>query len=721
MTTKKKSNITPIFTVTVILAAFVGATVLTPKLGNLWDDLLSSNIEEKQEYRLDGPSQVLPLATVEPETRKITLETIANSKDKSLDKSRARYLLASDLLAEYKGGEALGYLERLEKDYALLAPNILLKRGRAYELTNDHIKAEKTWQELLEKYPTSFVAADALYKLGKTDPKYWQDAITLFPAHPRTHEIAYQLLKKDPKQLNLLLLLAKYDKSYQSNEILDRLVQEFSPQLKPEDWQIIGDSYWYKGVYNKVSSAYEKATATPENFYRIARAYDVTDNKQKAKSSYQKLIAKFPNAPETGLGLRRLANLSEAKEALSYLNQVINKFPEEAPEALIQKASILTTLGQYQQAEQTRNILINKYSNSEEAANYRWQVAKSFAESKNLLSAWQWAQEITKNNPNSDVTPKATFWSGKWAQQLGQNAQAKQIYEYTIKNYPQSYYAWRSAVQLGRNVGDFKTVRSITPNVVKPNVRPLPPGGSTTFKELFLLGQDQDAIDLFTAETAHKNELNVTEQFTQGLLEQIQGHNLKGINLIWSLKKKDKPQDSQEWEFLRKSPEYWQALFPFPFQDLIFDWSKKRQLNPLLVTSLIRQESRFEPEIKSPVGATGLMQVMPDTGKFIASQINLKQYSLTNPNDNVNLGTWYLDYTHKTYDNNSLLAVASYNAGPGNVSDWVKKYNTDDFDEFVENIPFRETKGYIETVFGNYWNYLRIYDQDYVNLENLHN
>jgi soluble lytic murein transglycosylase len=110
------------------------------------------------------------------------------------------------------------------------------------------------------------------------------------------------------------------------------------------------------------------------------------------------------------------------------------------------------------------------------------------------------------------------------------------------------------------------------------------------------------------------------------------------------------------------------------------------------------------------------MQVMPATGEWVAKQINLEEYSLTNPHDNVNLGTWYLDYTHREYNNNSLLAVASYNAGPGNIAQWMRKYRTSDPDVFVEKIPFRETKGYVEAVFGNYWNYLRIYDREIATL-----
>ncbi|PMB23101.1 tail length tape measure protein, partial [Fischerella thermalis CCMEE 5319] len=154
--------------------------------------------------------------------------------------------------------------------------------------------------------------------------------------------------------------------------------------------------------------------------------------------------------------------------------------------------------------------------------------------------------------------------------------------------------------------------------------------------------------------------------------------------------------------------------YPFPYLKEIEYWSRQRQLNPLLVTALIRQESRFQPKIKSVANATGLMQVLPDTAKWIAPQIkeDSKKINLEDPNDNIMLGTWYLDHTHQQYGNNSLLAIASYNAGPGNVAKWLQTIPTQDPDEFVELIPFDETKNYVRQVFGNYWNYLRLYNPE---------
>lgn len=676
------------------------------------DEVTISPFQEKPEYRLDAPSEVLPLADVDSKQRQTALEAIANEEKPSLDRSRARFLLASDILRnDFDGGKALNYLKNLDKEYPILAPYILLRKGRAYELTNDIEKAQEIWQQLVSEFPQELVTAEAYYKLGNYDAQYWQKAIQNFPQYPRTHEIVRKLLEKNPKQKDLLLLLATYDLSPQTKPVLDRLVKEFAKELQPPQWDIIANNYWNNGNYLQASQGYQKGTSTPENLYRIGRGYQVSNKKAEAKSFYLKLVNQFPDAPDTGLALRRLAAMTQGDEAISYLNKVDKRFPQEAPKALSQKATILTLLGRFSEANQTRDQLLQQYSNSNEAADSRWQIAQEFAKSNNLVSAWQWAQQISVDNPDSDVAPKAGFWVGKWAEKLGQKQESQKAFQFVLGQYPHSYYAWRSAVRLGKDVGDFTTLRSLPLKVETPQTRPIPPAGSNMFKELFLLGENQEAIDLFRGEIGNKPKVTVSEQFIQGLIKQIQGQNLQGINTIWDLKnRRDNPEDYREWQILRNSPEYWHGLFPFHYEDLIVKWSAQRKLNPFLVVSLIRQESRFEKEIKSPVGATGLMQVMPETGEWIAPQIDLKKYSLTDPNDNINMGTWYLNYTHETYNGNSLLAVASYNAGPGNVANWLKRYSLDDFDDFVENIPFPETKGYIESVFGNYWNYVELYD-----------
>ncbi|MCZ0899433.1 transglycosylase SLT domain-containing protein, partial [Microcoleus sp. HI-ES] len=330
-----------------------------------------------------------------------------------------------------------------------------------------------------------------------------------------------------------------------------------------------------------------------------------------------------------------------------------------------------------------RKLLLTKYNNSDKAGELRWTIAQQYAKGGDLKSAWQWARELTTHNPDSEQAPEAAFWVGKWAQQLGRQQDAKTAFEYTILRYPESYFAWRSAVLLGWPVGDFTTVRDLSPNVVRPPQRPEPTAGSPALKELYQLGQDRDAWTLWQIEFIDRVEPSIAEQFTDGLMRVAVGDNLDGLWMVSSLRQREKPDDRTEYLALRQQPIYWQALYPFPYLETIVKWSQERKINSVLVTALIRQESRFMPAIKSSVGATGLMQVMPETAAWVAGQISLKKYSLENVDDNVKLGTWYLDHTHDEYKNNSMLAVASYNAGPNAVADWLKRFNFSDPDAFA--------------------------------------
>ena len=694
-----------------ILFALVASLLLMP-LATTWvNEWGKSKIERRLTEEELKPSTVFPLAALTPEVRQDKLVAIADRPIVSLDRSRARYLLASDWIEQYEGGLALRQLESLEKAYLPLAPYILLKRGRAQELTNQPKQAQVTWKQLLEKYPESPAVVDALYGLGRYEPQYEQRALKEFPHHPRTLDAAREKLKDNPKQLAFIRLLVKYaPEDPRTKSLREQLQKDFSSQLTAQDWEAIATGYWQSGKYDKAALAYSKAPATPLNRYRSGRGRQLKDDKKGAKAAYLIMIKAFPDAQETGLALRRLASLSSSSEAMGYLDQVIAKFPQDAPDALREKAQLLAKLDG-KAASQAWQRLLKRYPQSEAAAKYRWEQAKKWSTAGDLLQAWQWAQPITRDNPNSSLAPKAGFWVGKWAQKLGRTQDAKAAFKHVLARHPQSYYAWRSAVYLGWPVGDYNNLRQLSPQLTPPPTRLSPTAGSPAFRELYHLRQDWDARRLFEAETAQR-EMTVDEEFTDGLLKLNRGQYLSGINQIWSLKQKTSPQAQKDWQALRQTSTYWQALFPFPYYELITRWSKANQLNPLLVTSLMRQESRFEKKIQSPVGATGLMQVMPATAKWISQQTDINDYDLTDPEDSIRLGTWYLNYTHAEYANNTILAIASYNAGPGNVNKWLTKYGMSDPDVFVEKIPFRETKGYVESVLGNYWNYLRIYNPD---------
>jgi len=716
---RQSRKITPAFTLLLLLVAILGSTLLTPQVSGWWQKLTQLVTEEVDpgNQNLDS-GLVLDLIGLDPQARAAKLTEIAeNSNSSSLDRNRARYLLATDLIKQRQGEKAIEWLEGLEQKYAVLAPQILLQRAKAYELIGKEEKATASLQKLIDNYPDSLMVPEALSKLNKIDSTYGDKAISQFPQHPRTHQIIAQRLEKNPDQLELLLLLAKYAADAPGmNEVRDKLVTEYESRLQAEDWQDIAAGYWQLGLYEKAAMAYQNAPETAENLYRIARGFHLSKKRTAAKGGYQKLLATYPQAKETGRGLLHLASLSRGKEALGYLERVVANFGDFAPRALLERAELLARLNNPQTAAETRQFLLDHYPNSDAAAFWRWDQATEAANQEDFATAWRWAEPITKNNPDSYLAGKAAFWIGKWAQKLERPEDAKAAFEYVMARHPQSYYSWRAASILGKPVGDFTNLRDIMPAAIKPSNRLPLLAGSPMLRELYLLGQDEEVATLWTAEIKSKNipnnSLTVAEQYSEGLLLLSQGKHLSGINQIWRLSQREDPQDRAEWKALRQTPEYWQALFPLPYYQTLEKWSRERNLNPLLVAALMRQESRFEKEIRSPVGATGLMQVMPETGKWVAGKINLENYTLLNPEDNINLGTWYFDYTHQQYQNNSLLAIASYNAGPNQVKQWVNKYGLEDPDMFIETIPFGETQDYVRSVIGNYWNYLRIYQPE---------
>ncbi|MDJ0650858.1 MAG: transglycosylase SLT domain-containing protein [Xenococcaceae cyanobacterium MO_188.B19] len=659
-----------------------------------------SNVEEPN-------TKILSLASQTPTARRDALQQLFGESAPLLslqDKARVRYLLATDLLNQGQDPKtALEYLRDLEIDYPVLAPYILFHQAQAYKQMEQPNKVTKIGQELRANYPNSPVIPDFLALQNISQEKL---LLEQFPYHRLTQDLIRQKIKQNPEQWELLLLLAKYSRDSDLVPIRDRLVLQYAAKLNKKDWEILGLGYWRDGENRKAADAYALSPPAPQNIYRSARGFHLNGNFTAAKRAYQKLIREYHDAQETGWALVHLARLSSADEAIAYLDIAINKFPNQVPEALLAQAKIYDRFNKTEKAKASRDKVLNNYQKSHFSLEYNWEMAQKAAKNRNIVSAWQWGQAIAINSDN----PKHIFWVGKWAQQLGKTSEAETAFKRIITIAPQSYYAWRAAVLLDWDVGDFDSLRSLNPNIsLNKPYEPLPMG-SETLQELYLLGQYESAWVQFQSEISNPQDLSVAEQFTESILLIKLGKIRSGIQNILDLSQKEYPHKIAQWRSLRNLDSYWSSLFPFPYQQEILNYSQQDQINPLLVLSVMRKESTFEANIGSRVGAVGLMQVIPRTAKWVAKQADIKDYVLSKPEDNIKIGTWYLAYNHKRYQDNSLFAVASYNAGTGNVNQWLRRYNTKDLDVFVEQIPFQETKDYVEGVFGNYWNYLRLYN-----------
>ncbi len=157
---------------------------------------------------------------------------------------------------------------------------------------------------------------------------------------------------------------------------------------------------------------------------------------------------------------------------------------------------------------------------------------------------------------------------------------------------------------------------------------------------------------------------------------------------------------------------YWEALFPKPYWSDLRKYSQLNGLDPYLVASLIRQESEFNTLAVSRANAVGLMQLLPMTGKNVAKQVKLKGYSapqLYTPAVNLELGTRYFKDMVDKYNGQYEYALAAYNAGSDRVGDWLSEGHYRDPQEFVESIPFTETREYVQAILRNANVYRQLY------------
>lgn len=156
---------------------------------------------------------------------------------------------------------------------------------------------------------------------------------------------------------------------------------------------------------------------------------------------------------------------------------------------------------------------------------------------------------------------------------------------------------------------------------------------------------------------------------------------------------------------------FWETLFPKPYWEQLKRAAAENKLDPFLVASLIRQESEFNPEAISYAQAIGLMQIVPGTGRKLAKEAKIRHFNesmLLDPGTNLELGTRYLRHLLDKYDGQLEYALAAYNAGPEHVDDW-RNGHYRDVHEFVESIPFTQTREYVEAILRNQAMYQQLY------------
>lgn len=154
------------------------------------------------------------------------------------------------------------------------------------------------------------------------------------------------------------------------------------------------------------------------------------------------------------------------------------------------------------------------------------------------------------------------------------------------------------------------------------------------------------------------------------------------------------------------------SIYPIEYSEYVYKYSEQYGVDPLLMFSLIKAESNFKTDGVSSSNAIGLMQLMDSTAEEVAKNIQMEYNSdttLYNPEENIQLGIKYFSELMKYYDQNYILALAAYNAGIGNVKNWIEEGIIKEDGSDVENIPFKETNNYVRKIISNYKIYKKLY------------
>jgi soluble lytic murein transglycosylase len=327
-------------------------------------------------------------------------------------------------------------------------------------------------------------------------------------------------------------------------------------------------------------------------------------------------------------------------------------------------------------------------------------------------------EKFRQKFPNSSYVAGSFYWSARTFLAKKDTLSAKKFIDSINVTFPLTYYDFRSRQIFGNNeISTISVSDSIWYSRIDNISKIEPP--DTLAKNAVLI--DNLMLGIFLGGLGLKDEAEL-------LFEPIENRNFKnypiivslakfyakigaihhfyrlGRRIYWALPSK------QRGEF---SPEYIKLIYPNAYSKEINASAKKYDVEPELVLAVMRQESMFSPQIMSPVGATGLMQIMPYTGKEIADYLKVPfdPQLLLIPELNIDFGAYYLSKLLKQTQGDYVQTLAGYNGGPNNVKKWVK--NNEDIlkDEpyFVECIGFSQTRTYVKRCLENYWVYKLIH------------
>jgi soluble lytic murein transglycosylase len=441
----------------------------------------------------------------------------------------------------------------------------------------------------------------------------------------------------------------------------------------------------------------------------------------KRKHISRRDVEKLPNTSDDSAALKfyMLAELSrdEHDEAThdALIAQMVQRFPTSRwlEEALYSGGNMYLLKHDAKQATYHYSLLVRMFPKSTYAASAHWRTAWMNYRLNNYSEAARLMDEQIQGYSGGIEVPGALYWRGRiYEEQEHDFAQAVNYYRALTSSYINFYYSLLARQRLNVLKGQTATVAPATvlSSVPKPTIPfltgELPENEPHLIKARLLANA---ALNEFIGP-----EIQASPTSNEwGALAQAEIYNSYG-ETTRALQAMKRSGISFFTLPLDQVPTvYWKVLFPQPsyWGDLVAN-SQKNGLDPYLVASLIRQESEFNAGVVSHANAWGLMQLLPSVGKSMARKDGVKGFntnSLLNPTMNLELGTTNLRLVLDRFGGQQEYALAAYNAGDVPVRQWMSAGTYKDIAEFVESIPYTETREYVQAILRNREIYRALY------------
>lgn len=621
------------------------------------------------------------------------------------------FLYGYEAFKEGRYQEALSRLDSLqEKDilyeYALYFKGLtLLKMG-------DYRRAERTFRTFLERYPDSVFRTRATLKLAETlflKGDMEKARSTLKGLERESWEAMYLMARGLEREGDMdgafdIYLRLWRDHPWEAKGV-DEVVRRFKERgytISPSD-QVRRIENLYRAMTGAIEKGKIKDRAISELKSLDLSALGRDLLMRAGRLSYRLGALSFGR--KIFQALLRMVKGDERAEALYYLSlicyrkgergcaetflkELITSFPDYRTKALYLLSRLRKDEGRLQEA---LSILEGLYRDGSSSPAVIWDLAwvnytlKRYAESIRYL-------EVLKGFPSA--RDKALYWLGRIHLKMDRRRGMAFLRE-LVASGRISYYTFMAEERL-RAMG-----RWYPEGPLDLKVDGLAGSGTGPFKRAKVL------VELGLSDLARDEILKRLEGMKDPL-ERLKGiHLLEEIGAYYDAIGLSTPYLERAGNPLKTL--YLRYAYPRGYREEVYRKARASGVDPLLVYAVIREESHFHPRLTSPAHAVGLMQIIPSTGRYLARIEGRKAPDLFNPEENIALGVAYMKRLLKDFNGNIILALAAYNGGPGNLRRWLDVKEGLEVDEFLEEVPYDETRRYVKKVIKSYYIYRLLY------------